>query len=94
MEAFRKAILALPLETHLDPEPSIRFHSLPRARSGIHLGAHAEGGWQGTRLCGLAAVWRAISRGCGRFRAARDEARGAARTLDFRILSIRDEGTR
>ena len=47
MEAFRRAILALRLETHLDPEPSVRFSaSQQRARARIHLGADNEGGWQ------------------------------------------------
>jgi hypothetical protein len=94
MEAFRKAILALPLETHLDPEPSIRFHSL-RGRALEFTWGHTP------KVDGKAldyAAWPLF--GGPYLEAAVDSEQlvmkhgGLRRTLDFRILSIRDEGTR
>ena len=94
MEAFRRAILALPLETHLDPEPSVRFQSL-RGRA-------LEFTWgQTPKVDGKPldyAAWPLF--GGPYLEAAVDSERlvmkhgKLRRTLDFQALTIRDEGTR
>jgi len=64
MEAFRKAILALPLEVRLEPAPSVSFQSLRGRAAGIHVRANSAGGWRGAGLRSVAAVWGTV-RGSG-----------------------------
>ena len=60
MEAFRRAILALPLEFSLEPTPSIRFHSLRGRTLEFTYGQVPRRDGAAPRLRTLAAFWRTI----------------------------------
>jgi hypothetical protein len=91
MEAFRRAILGLPLDIRLDPEPSVRFRSLR--------GRLLEFTWGGTRRVNGRdldyAAWPLFG---GPFLEAAVDSQqlvlrhgNLRRILDFRALTVRDE---
>ena len=91
LDEFRKAILALPLEFHLDPVPSVRLRSLRGKSIDFTYG-------EAPRLDGRAldyAAWPLF--GGPWLEAAVDSERlvmkhaGLRRTLDFRTLTVKDE---
>ncbi len=92
MEAFRRAILDLPLEIRLEPEPTVRFHSL-RGRT-------LEFTWgQTPRVDGQAVDYAAWPLFGGPFVEAAVDSQKLVlkhgqlrRTLDFTTLTVRDEG--
>ena len=83
MDAFRRAILALPLEFQLSPVPSVRFRSLRGKLLDFTYGKTPVAGGGAARLCPLASVRRAICGGCRRFRTARAQVRQDAAGFGF-----------
>ena len=83
MDAFRRAILALPLEFSLDPTPSVTLPLLARPNPGLHLWPGSTPQRRSHRLRSLAAFWGAVPGSPRGFRTPHSEVRHHATHTRF-----------
>ena len=90
LDAFRRAILALPLEFHLTPHALRALPLAARQDAGVHLRTDSASERRRPGLRALAAIRRPLRGSRGGLRAAHTQIRKMRRTLDFRRLTVTD----